>query len=175
MSISWMSSVIDWDTCKIQYEVLGDSLDRVAITHGIPVESIRRIAQEENWTKLPPTASNLNEYLGEVLDSHRAKLSLAGLYRDMELFPQIFKAEQDLLTKITQAITFIDVGDIRAPAALRALGQGLNAIAERKVAGASEEEDTRVPTDNAWTVEIKKAEERIDKATEGVKLTSVGD
>lgn len=173
MSISWMSSVIDWDTCKIQYEVLGDSLERVAVTHGIPVESIRRIAQEENWTKLPPTASNLNEYLGEVLDSHRAKLSLAGLYRDMELFPRVIQAENELLDKIVQAIGNVDAGDPRAPAALRALGQSLNAIAERKVAGASEEDDERVPVDKAWTVEIKRAEDRVDKAMGDVKLASV--
>ena len=79
MSLAWISSVIDWDTCKIQYEVLGDSLDRIAATHGIPVESVRRIAREEEWKPLEQTAAKLNEYLSDVLAKHRAKLSLAAL------------------------------------------------------------------------------------------------
>ena len=163
MSVFWMSSVIDWDTCKIQHEVLGDSLERVAITHGIQLESVKRIAEDEGWTPLKPTAANLNTYLSDILDSHRAKLALAALYRDMELFPKVVLAENALLEKIMAAIGLIDPGEPKAAAALKALGQGLNAIADRQLHDTGPDaDDGELPEDLNWTVEVKKAEKQAD-------------
>lgn len=162
MSLPWMSTVIDWDTCKIQYEMLGDSLERVAATHNIQLTALTRVAEDEDWKQLAPTTEGVQDYLSKELSGHKAKLSLAAIYRDMEMFPRIVDAESALLDKIVSAIAMVDVGDPKAANSLRALGQGLNAIAERQVTGASEEAGVDDVVDTNWTIEVKEAKPSLE-------------
>ena len=160
MSSNWISTVIDWDTCKIQYEILGDSLERIAQTHELPLSSIQRVATDEGWQQLSKDKnqdSAVPEYLKKTLNSFKIKLSFAAIYREMELFPKIAAAEDSLLEKIKSAIHLVDVSDPRAASSLRALGQGLNAIAERKTMDIFEELGDGEDVDTQWTVEVKKA------------------
>jgi len=170
MGLPWVTTVIDWDTCKIQYEMLGDSLQRVAATHGVSLEALERVAEEEEWKQLTPSAKGVQEYLANELAGHRAKLSLAAIYRDMNMFPRIVEAESALLDKIVSAIALVDPGDPKAGNALRALGQGLNAIAERKVVGAVDEAQDEGPQDTNWTIEVKEASSALSLVQEAHDL-----
>lgn len=154
MSLPWMTSVIDWDTCKVEYEVLGDSLERIAAVHEVSLSSLKRVAEEENWVPAKESTAPLEEYLKGMINAHRAKLTLAALYREMQVFPRVIAAEDSLLTKINSAIEKVDLDSPYAPQALRALGQSLSAITERRLISTAIDEDDAPPMDTTWTTVI---------------------
>lgn len=170
MSVAWLTSVIDWDTCKLQYEVLGDSLERVAETHNLSPDAVRRIAEEEGWAPIDPSTSSMqdmNTYLVEVRRSLQVKLDLASLYREIELFPKITAIEDKLVDKIDRTLQAIDTTDPRSAGALRALGQTLYAIAERKDRYAADDE--LGSDDTTYTVEIVSAADKAIARAENLK------
>jgi len=174
MSIAWLTAVIDWDTCKLQYEVLGDSLERVAETHELSVDAVRRVAKEEGWVPIDPNASSLQEmtnYLSDVRRSLQVKLDLASLYREIELFPKVTEIEDSLVGKIQSALSNIDTTDPRSAGALRALGQSLYAIADRKNRYTSEDE--LGSDDTTYTVEIVKAADKAIARAETVPVRAL--
>jgi len=161
MSVAWLTSVIDWDTCKLQFEVLGDSLERVAETHSLSPEAVRRVATEENWKPINPDTTSLQEmtsYLADVRRSLQVKLDLASLYREIELFPKVTEIEDTLVEKIRVALNNVDTTDPRSAGALRALGQTLYSIAERK--NKYSVDDELGQDDTTYTVEIVSAADK---------------
>jgi len=174
MSVAWLTSVIDWDTCKLQYEVLGDSLERVAETHNLSVIALQRVAEEENWQPINPDTTSVQDmtsYLSDVRRSLQVKLDLASLYREIEIFPKVTEIEDSLVEKIQSALRHIDVTDPRSAGALRALGQSLYAIADRKNRYTSEDE---LGTDDTqYTVEIVRAADRAIERAETIPVKAL--
>lgn len=171
MSVAWLTSVIDWDTCKLQYEVLGDSLERVAETHNLSPSSVRRVAEEENWQPIDPsnaTLQDMTSYLVDVRRSLQVKLDLASLYREIELFPKITSIEDKLVEKIRSAVNSVDTTDPRSASALRALGQSLYAIAERKNKYAADDELSQEDTN--YTVEIVSTADKAISRANNIKM-----
>ena len=172
MSTQWLTNVIDWDTCKLQYEVLGDSLERVAETHNLSPEAVQRVAESEGWTPIDEestTLQSMTSYLTDVRRSLQVKLDLASLYREIELFPKIIQIEDSLVEKIRQAVSKVDTDDPRSAGALRALGQSLYAIAERKQRYSADDELGQ--DDTTYTVEIVSAADKAVKRAANVTLT----
>lgn len=158
---NWLTTIIDWDTCKLQYEVLGDSLERVAEVHGIPLQSLQRIAEEEGWKKLDPSTSQseITDYLVEVKRSIQVKLDLAKLYREAQLFPRITDLEDRIIDRAETIIANLDTTDVRAANALRALAQTLHAIADR--GNKYTEDDALLSSeDKTYTIEVVAPPER---------------
>lgn len=132
MMISSEKPILDFDTAKIQYELLGDSFPKISAVLNIAVDSLERVALAEDWTRLKPTAAAYNTYLAKILNSHRAKISLTMLYRELEMFPHVAELENLLLNKLYNTANNINPFDHRAPQALRALTQAMNSITGRQ-------------------------------------------
>ena len=158
MSVQWLSQILDWDKFKLQYEVFGDSFERISETSGVPITSLRRVAQEEGWQRyMDNDESALSPYLAEMTKTARTKLRLAALSREIELFPLLMEAEFALLDKTRQAIREIDPFQVQAGTQLRALSQTINAISDRKIISLDEAEDFAGADATTWSVEIKPA------------------
>jgi hypothetical protein len=124
---------IDWDTAKIQYEILGDSLSKIALTQGISLEGLERVSCDEQWERVKDSSSAYNTYLAGVVNQHRAKISLAMLYRELEMFPHVAELETLLLDKIKQTTALLVPSDSKTPSSLRSLSSALNSITERQL------------------------------------------
>jgi hypothetical protein len=124
--------LLDFDTAKIQYELLGDSFAKISATQNIAVDSLERVAAAENWTRLRPSAKAYQTYLAGILNSHRAKISLAMLYRELEMFPHVAELETLLIGKLLQTAHNIDPFNDKAPQQLKSLTSALNSITERQ-------------------------------------------
>ena len=125
--------LMDFDTAKIQYELLGDSFPKISAGLNIAVDSLQRVSDAEGWQRIKSTTSAYNNYLAGILNSHRAKISLAMLYRELEMFPQVAQLETVLLHKLMQAAGNVDPYDPKAPQQLRHLTGSMNSITERQV------------------------------------------
>ena len=125
--------LLDFDTAKIQFELLGDSFPKISAGLNIAVEALERVSSAEGWEKIKPTTAAYNLYLAGMLNSHRAKISLALLYRELEMFPQVAQLETILLHKLNQAAGNVDPYDPKAPQQLRHLTGSLNSITDRQV------------------------------------------
>lgn len=158
MSVQWLSQIIDWDKYKLQYEVMGDSLARIAATHGVSLDALQRIADEEGWRcRANDDGPALSHYLVGMVKTSRTKLKLAALMREIELFPSIMEAEYDLLDKVKLAIKDVDPYAPFAHQQLRALGQTIGSIAERKIIDLEDDNDFIDPEKHTWTVEVVEA------------------
>ncbi len=124
---------LDWDTAKIQYEVLGDSLAKVAISLQIPLQSVEHVAQDEGWERMKPSSNQYKLYLAGMLQEQQAKLSIAMLYRELEMFPHVAELETLLVQKISQTTKNLDPYDQKTPSNLRSLSAALNSITERQI------------------------------------------
>jgi len=162
MSQDWMATVVDWDTYRIQYEVMGDSLRKIAYMHDIPYESLKQVAEEEGWSQEPPSPENLKKHLKDVIQLHKSKLTLAALYRDMALFPELNKIEGELISKLKATLGELDPADPKTPNALRALAQTVSALTDRKIINASVQHDEYSDEDFDWTIEIVEAKHAIN-------------
>ena len=124
--------LLDFDTAKIQYELLGDSIAKIAVSQNIAADSLQMVADAEKWTRLRPTAATYKSYLAGVLNQHRAKISLAMLYRELEMFPHVAELETILIGKLLHTAHSLDPHDSKAPASLRSLTSALNSITQRQ-------------------------------------------
>ena len=124
--------LLDFDTAKIQFELLGDSFTKISAVQNIAVDSLERVATAEGWQRVRPSAKAYQSYLAGVLNSHRAKISLAMLYRELEMFPHVAELETLLIGKLLQTAHSIDPRDSKAPSNLKSLTSALNSITERQ-------------------------------------------
>ena len=167
----YFESIIDWDTCKIQYELLGESLDRIAAIHGIAVDSLQRVSAEEKWRR----TDDYDAYLNSTEDVIRRKLKLAVLLRDMDLFPQVTAIENTIIQKVQQTCQNIVATDPKAAGQLRALGQCLNSLLDRPmpqlIVNTSGEKIN--PRDLMWEVEIKDVEEKLEQVAQQQGIVNI--
>lgn len=125
-----LATAIDWDTCKLQYEVFGDSMFRIAATHNIPLDTLEYVAREENWQEA--TSAPKPAQVASALKQYESRIAAAILYREVELFPLVARVENILLAKIHQSAGLIDPATREAPTQLAHLGRALSYISEKQ-------------------------------------------
>ena len=122
---------LDFDTARIQYELLGDPFQKISINLEIAVDALERVATAEGWKRIPQTPASYKNYLVDVLGTHQSKISLAAIYRETMLFPKVAQVEDLLVEKIYQTADRISPHDTKSPTALRALSNALDIIVQR--------------------------------------------
>jgi len=137
---------IDFKTLRMRYEILGDTLEDLAVEYSLTSDQIHYLAREEQWTQsLLPTphvdTKNVEGYAKSLLEATKHKLSILSVYNQLSLRPQYITLEHTLLDKAVQMASLLDPNEPMAVSKLRTLTGILNDLSNRLglLAGAANE------------------------------------
>ena len=133
-----MSNIVQYkiDACKFDYEYLGRSVKDLAQSYGFLEANLLTEIEQSGWerkiqpTELPDTA-DMEKFAKELETATRSKLTIIGLFRQIEQQPLISQIEKALLNKILLLASSVKIDDPRATTQINNLVKAIQMIQDR--------------------------------------------
>lgn len=118
-------TLTNWELIRFEYEVLGGSMENLALSHGVPFLLTEMIAKEKGWKPLTPLTPDNAEGALETVAKSISTLAVLG---QEQLAPVYLKAETALLFKLLQFIELLDTDDKQLPRNAKMIADTLLAL-----------------------------------------------
>lgn len=157
-----MASPTDFNTMRMRYEVLGESLEDLSTEYGFGTKALQAFAEEEGWCQKPlPSVidqvepKDLETYAKNLLETTQHKLSVLSIYNQLYLRPRYIELEHQLLEKALEMTKQLDPSAPGASASLKRLVSSLNDLTQRSglLQGGAAQGDEMLK-DNGLTVNL---------------------
>ena len=126
------------NACRFGYEYLGQTVSELSLSYGFRPDQIEASIKEYGWTRrvhleleVKNEAKDLEDFSQQLLTNARAKMTVAGVFQQMELQPMISAIEQTIVDKISVVAEEINPNDDKAVDKLQKLVNTLNALQQR--------------------------------------------